>query len=145
MKNLIYILFLVIGLTSCQKDENLNTNISPYQNYDYTIDESQMDVQGFKNTTWVITKVRQDGFSDYSRNDTLVFGNNGEYSYNGFTSIYYFYSTPTNFKLELYDTPWGNLVGTLYNANMTMGVTEGAIFTDMMNSSNTYKIWMYRN
>jgi hypothetical protein len=144
MKNLLFILFVLVGLTSCVKDEEYNTNISPYQNYDVTIDESQMNVPGFSNTTWVITQITYTNFISEERTDTLTFTVQNNYSFNSQPSTYYFYSTPSNYKLELYDTPWGNLVGTLYNYNMNYGVIEGLTFVDLMDNTKTYKVWMYK-
>ncbi len=144
MKNLLFILFVLVGLTSCVKDEEYNTNISPYQNYDVTIDESQMNVLGFSNTTWVITQITYTNFISEERTDTLTFTVQNNYSFNSQPSTYYFYSTPSNYKLELYDTPWGNLVGTLYNYNMNYGVIEGLTFVDLMDNTKTYKVWMYK-
>jgi hypothetical protein len=134
----------LVGLTSCVKDEEYNTNISPYQNYDVTIDESQMNVPGFSNTTWVITQITYTNFISEERTDTLTFTVQNNYSFNSQPSTYYFYSTPSNYKLELYDTPWGNLVGTLYNYNMNYGVIEGLTFVDLMDNTKTYKVWMYK-
>lgn len=144
MKNLLFILFVLVGLTSCVKDEDYNTNISPYQNYDVTIDESQMDVPGFSNTTWVVTQITYTNLISEERTDTLTFSVQNNYSFNSQPSTYYFYSTPSNYKLELYDTPWGNLVGTLYNYNMNYGVVEGLTFVDLMDNTKTYKVWMYK-
>jgi hypothetical protein len=144
MKNLLFILFVLVGLTSCVKDEEYNTNISPYQNYDVTIDESQMNVPGFSNTTWVITQITYTNLISEERTDTLTFTVQNNYSFNSQPSTYYFYSTPSNYKLELYDTPWGNLVGTLYNYNMNYGVIEGLTFVDLMDNTKTYKVWMYK-
>lgn len=144
MKNLLFILFVLVGLTSCVKDEEYNTNISPYQNYDVTIDESQMDVPGFSNTTWVVTQITYTNLISEERTDTLTFSVQNNYSFNSQPSTYYFYSTPSNYKLELYDTPWGNLVGTLYNYNMNYGVVEGLTFVDLMDNTKTYKVWMYK-
>jgi hypothetical protein len=144
MKNLLFILFVLVGLTSCVKDEEYNTNISPYQNYDVNIDESQMNVPGFSNTTWVITQITYTNLISEERTDTLTFTVQNNYSFNSQPSTYYFYSTPSNYKLELYDTPWGNLVGTLYNYNMNYGVIEGLTFVDLMDNTKTYKVWMYK-
>lgn len=144
MKNLIFIFLVLVGLTSCVKEEPYNTNLSPYQNYDVTIDESQMDVPGFSNSTWVITQITYTNFISEERSDTITFGTQNTYQFNGNQSEYHFYSTPSNFKLELYDTPWGNLIGTLYNYNMNYGVIEGLTFVDLMDNSKTYKVWMYK-
>ena len=144
MKNLLFILFVLVGLTSCVKDEEYNTNISPYQNYDVTIDESQMDVPCFSNTTWVVTQITYTNLISEERTDTLTFSVQNNYSFNSQPSTYYFYSTPSNYKLELYDTPWGNLDGTLYNYNMNYGVVEGLTFVDLMDNTKTYKVWMYK-
>ena len=82
MKNLLFILFVLVGLTSCVKDEEYNTNISPYQNYDVTIDESQMNVPGFSNTTWVITQITYTNLISEERTDTLTFTVQNNYSFN---------------------------------------------------------------
>lgn len=144
MKNLILLSLVLFGLTSCQKDEDFNRNISPYQDYYYTVDESQMDVPGFSNSEWVITKITYTNLLTEDRQDTLNFTVQNNYTFNNSPSTYYFYSTPTNYKLELYDTPWGNLVGTLYNYNMNNGIIEGLTFVDMFDNTKTYKVWMYK-
>lgn len=144
MKQLFLFLFSLVILSSCQKDENYNSNISQYQNYDVTIDQSQMDVQGFNGSQWVITKITYTDLITESHSDTLTFNGLYDYTFDNYPSTYSFYSTPTNFKLELYDTPWGNIVGTLYNYNMNNGVIEGLVFKDIMDNSKTYKVWMYK-
>ena len=144
MKRLFLFLFSLVILSSCQKEEDFNSNISPYQNYDVTIDQEQMDVQGFNGTQWVITQITYTDLITETHSDTLTFNGLYDYTFGNYPSTYSFYSTPTNFKLELYDTPWGNIVGTLYNYNMNNGVIEGLVFKDLMDNSKTYKVWMYR-
>lgn len=82
-----------------------------------------------------------------SANDTLEFITATKYKYNGTEYTYYLYSTGSGFNLNLYETPWGNLSGSILSNNITNGKIYGTKFVDIsVGSSNTteYYLWMNR-
>jgi hypothetical protein len=138
-------LFLFSGtlLMSCYKQD-----IKPQQPLDptpivtdSTFVDSTLSIAG---QTWVITKVLNTDFHDDSRSDTLVFIDNDDYTFNGYPSKYNLGVTPTTYKLTLYDTPWGNISGSLLNYNIVSGSIDGLVFNDIFNTYEDTKIWMYR-
>ena len=80
-----------------------------------------------------------------SANDTLIFLTSSTYTYNGYQSTYYLTSTGSGYNLSLYETPWGNLSGSILSNNITQGQILGTKFVDIsVGSSNTteYYLWM---
>ena len=80
-----------------------------------------------------------------SANDTLIFLTSSTYTYNGYQSTYYLTSTGSGYNLSLYETPWGNLSGSILSNNITQGQILGTKFVDISTgSSNTteYYLWM---
>ena len=78
-------------------------------------------------------------------NDTLIFLTSSTYTYNGYQSTYYLTSTGSGYNLSLYETPWGNLSGSILSNNITQGQILGTKFVDIsVGSSNTteYYLWM---
>ena len=80
-----------------------------------------------------------------SANDTLIFLTSSTYTYNGYQSTYYLTTTGSGYNLSLYETPWGNLSGSILSNNITQGQILGTKFVDIsVGSSNTteYYLWM---
>jgi hypothetical protein len=80
-----------------------------------------------------------------SANDTLIFLTSSTYTFNGYQSTYYLTSTGSGYNLSLYETPWGNLSGSILSNNITQGQILGTKFVDISTgSSNTteYYLWM---
>ena len=78
-------------------------------------------------------------------NDTLIFLTSSTYTFNGYQSTYYLTSTGSGYNLSLYETPWGNLSGSILSNNITQGQILGTKFVDISTgSSNTteYYLWM---
>jgi hypothetical protein len=143
MKLLVYFLLGGPLLISCYKQE-----IKPQQPLnptpivtDSTFVDSTLSIAG---QTWVITKVLNTDFNDDNRSDTLIFLDNDDYTFNGYPSKYNLNSTPTTYKLTLYDTPWGNISGNLLNYNLVSGTIDGKDFYDIFNTYSDTKIWMHR-
>ena len=130
-------------MISCVKDTDFDTNISNYSEYTQ-IEQSDSINYSLDNTSWVITKIMYTDFMYEVRNDTLFFDSIGNYTFNGTESNYNFYPNILNYKLELYNTPWGNLTGTIYDLNIETGKIEGVNFIDFFNNSNVYRMWIYK-
>ena len=80
-----------------------------------------------------------------STNDTLIFLTSSTYTYNGYQSTYHLTSNGSGYNLSLYETPWGNLSGSILSNNIINGTILGAKFVDIsVGSSNTtdYYLWM---
>jgi hypothetical protein len=78
-------------------------------------------------------------------NDTLVFLTSSTYKFNGYQSTYHLTPTGSGYNLSLYETPWGNLSGSILSNNITQGQILGTKFVDISTgSSNTteYYLWM---
>lgn len=141
MKNLFFIFGIVLTLNSCVKEEIVPQQPIVYSTPgDTTIHvDSEISLEG---QTWVITKVLNTDLSYETRSDTMVFINNVDYKFNGFKSRYGFTSTPTSFKLTLYDTSWGHIGGSMYNYNIVSGTIDGLDFYDIFDSNRKVKLWM---
>ena len=77
--------------------------------------------------------------------DTLVFLTSSTYTYNGYQTTYHLTTTGSGYNLSLYETPWGNLSGSILSNNITQGHILGTKFVDIsVGSSNTteYYLWM---
>jgi len=77
--------------------------------------------------------------------DTLIFLTSSTYKFNGYQSTYYLTSTGSGYNLSLYETPWGNLSGSILSNNIVNGTILGTKFVDISTgSSNTteYYLWM---
>jgi hypothetical protein len=143
MRNLIIFTFL-LTLFSCKKEEF--TPNPPNPPVDIITDSNLVDTTlTLAGQKWVITKISlPDVIMPENCQDTLDFENNSDYTYNNIPSLYDLDVNPYNYKLTLYNTPWGHLVGTLYEYNLTSGVVVGSFFVDYYNPSIQYKIWMTR-
>ena len=146
MRKLILLLCLV--LTSCyvpevQEGPIDNTGpiviISP-------VNGGVITTQNLVGQTWRIFYYRVGPTSQVmSTNDTLVFLDSSTYTFNGYQSTYYLTPTGSGYNLSLYETPWGNLSGSILSNNITNGTILGTKFVDISTgSSNTteYYLWM---
>lgn len=145
MKYFFIILFVVLGLTSCHK-EDINPPNPPEP---IVTDSTQIDsTYNLVGQIWVISQYRVGEFGNLiPLSDTIEFVDLNTYTYNGIEGPYSFYTTASAFNLTLNFTPFGNLSGTIYQGNLNMGVINGLKFTDItMGSGNgtNYYFWMTR-
>jgi len=145
MKYFLIILFGVLGLTSCHK-EDINPPNPPEP---IITDSTQIDsTYNLVGQFWVINQYRIGEFGNLiTLSDTIEFVDLNTYTYNGIESPYSFYPTASAFNLTLNFTPFGHLSGTIYQGNLNIGVMNGLKFTDItMGSGNgtNYYFWMTR-
>jgi hypothetical protein len=145
MKKLFLITMVLIGLSSCYKEEVGPPNPPEPFITDNTPIDSSYTLAG---ETWIITGYRIGGIGNQtSTSDTLRFITQTQYTFNGFPAPYSFYPTASAFNLTLNFTPYGNLSGTIYQGNLNFGVVNGLKFTDItVGSANgtNYYLWMER-
>ncbi len=146
MKKLILLLCLV--LTSCyipdpQEGPINNTGpiiVTPPNN------GGSVTTQSLVGTTWHLFYYRVGPMGQVmTSNDTLQFIDNSTHKYNNYQTTYHLTPTGSGYNLSLYETPWGNLSGTILSNNITNGTILGAKFVDIsVGSSNTteYYLWM---
>jgi hypothetical protein len=146
MRKLILLLCLV--LTSCYVPE---VQEGPIDNTGPIVIISPgnggvITTQNLVGQTWRIFYYRVGPTSQVmSTNDTLVFLTSSTYTFNGYQSTYYLTPTGSGYNLSLYETPWGNLSGSILSNNITNGTILGTKFVDISTgSSNTteYYLWM---
>ena len=146
MKQIAFLLSLVVLLFSCQKEEltpNNNNNqpivVPPYTGPTTT-------PQTVVGQTWVITNYRVGQYGEiFPLNDTLTFDTNTNYHYNSYVSTYSFYSTGSVYNLTMNYTPFGNLSGNINDNNIISVSIIGTKFVDISvgSSNNTvYYLWM---
>lgn len=145
MKYFFIILFVILGLTSCHK-EDINPPNPPEP---IVTGSTQIDsTYNLVGQIWVISQYRVGEFGNLiPLSDTIEFVDLNTYTYNGIEGPYSFYTTASAFNLTLNFTPFGNLSGTIYQGNLNMGVINGLKFTDItMGSGNgtNYYFWMTR-
>ena len=146
MKKLILLLCLV--LTSCyipdpQEGPINNTGpiiVTPPNN------GGSVTTQSLVGTTWHLFYYRVGPMGQVmTSNDTLQFIDNSTYKYNNYQTTYHLTPTGSGYNLSLYETPWGNLSGSILSNNITNGTILGTKFVDIsVGSSNTteYYLWM---
>lgn len=145
MKYFLITLLVVLGLTSCTKED-----IGPPNPPEPIVtDSTQIDTAyNLVGQIWVINQYRVGEFGNLiPLNDTIGFVDLNTYTYNGIEGPYSFYPTASAFNLTLNFTPFGNLSGTIYQGNLNIGVMNGLKFTDItMGSGNgtNYYFWMTR-
>jgi hypothetical protein len=141
MKKVLLAFMGFLILSSCYKEEiRPQEPLSPQPIItDTTFVDSTLTLEG---STWVIYKVLNTDFIYQDVNDTLLFLSNEDYVYNQFYSKYNLDLTPNSFVVSLYDTPWGNLSGKLYNYNLVSGRIDGLDFYDIFNTERKIKIWI---
>jgi hypothetical protein len=102
--------------------------------------------QSLVGQTWKIFYYRVGSMGTVmTTNDTLIFLTSSTYKFNGYQSTYYLTPTGSGYNLSLYETPWGNLSGSILSNNITQGQILGTKFVDISTgSSNTteYYLWM---
>jgi len=102
--------------------------------------------QSLVGQTWKIFYYRVGSMGTVmTTNDTLVFLTSSTYKFNGYQSTYYLTPTGSGYNLSLYETPWGNLSGSILSNNIINGTILGTKFVDISTgSSNTteYYLWM---
>lgn len=148
MKNLIYLIFFL--LVSCNISELPE---GPIDNTVPIIEPTPINPgfnspQNLIGQTWKIFYYRVGPMGQVmTTNDTLEFLTSSTYKFNGYQSTYYLYVTGSGYNLSLYETPWGNLSGSILSNNLTNGTILGTKFIDIsVGSSNTteYFLWMNR-
>lgn len=143
MKNIFYLIFGILVLSSCYKENYKPQEPLPPQ--PIITDTTSVDTTiTLKNTTWVITKVLNTNFDDEVRSDTLIFLTYNTYSFNGVQSTYSFYPNNLNYTLTLNNTPWGHISGGVYEYNLTQGEIINCQFKNYFTNQNILKIWMYK-
>lgn len=143
MKNIFYLIFGILVLSSCYKENYKPQEPLPPQ--PIITDTTSVDTTiTLKNTTWVITKVLNTNFDDEVRSDTLIFLTYNTYSFNGVQSTYSFYPNNLNYNLTLNNTPWGHISGGVYEYNLTQGEIINCQFKNYFTNQNILKIWMYK-
>ena len=146
MMKLIYILLVVLGVSSCYKEDPQPKESKPIITYPYVTDTVTDSIPTLKGTTWVLTGIRIGGIGNpVNVSDTLQFTSNTSYKYNGYVSKYSLYYTGGGFNMTINGTSWGNLSGTIYEYNLKSGKIEGLKFIDITPGSSNqtnYFIWM---
>jgi len=146
MIRLIYILLVVLGVSSCYKEDPQPKESKPIITYPYVTDTITDSIPTLKGTTWVLTGIRIGGIgSPVNVSDTLQFISNTSYKYNGYVSKYSLYYTGGGFNMTINGTSWGNLSGTIYEYNLKSGKIEGLKFIDITPGSSNqtnYFLWM---
>jgi hypothetical protein len=147
MKKLILLLCFV--LTSCYIPE---TYEGPIDNTGPIIitpppgNGGTITTQSLVGQTWHIFYYRVGPMGTVmTTDDTLIFLTSSTYKFNGYQSTYYLTSTGSGYNLSLYETPWGNLSGSILSNNIVNGTILGTKFVDISTgSSNTteYYLWM---
>ena len=146
MMKLIYILLVVLGVSSCYKEDPQPKENKPIIVYPYVTDTVTDSIPTLKGSTWVLTGVRIGGIGNpQTVSDTLQFITNTSYKYNGYSSKYSLYYTGGGFNMTINGTSWGNLSGTIYEYNLKSGKIEGLKFIDITPGSSNqtnYFLWM---
>jgi hypothetical protein len=144
MKKLIILLSLV--LTSCYVQELPNGPNEHSGDIIIVPPPTGTVSQSLVGQTWKIFYYRVGPMGTVmTANDTLIFLTSSTYKYNGYQTTYHLTSTGSGYNLSLYETPWGNLSGTILSNNITQGQILGTKFVDIsVGSSNTteYYLWM---
>lgn len=144
MKKLVYIIALGIGMVSCQK-EVITPNDPPLPPQPIITNNGPIDsTLNLVGQTWVITKILNTSYDQELRSDTLEFVTNTTYKFNGYSSTYSFYSTTYNYKLNMANTPWGHISGSMFDYNLSQGVLDNCTFVDYFSGYYRCRIWMHR-
>ena len=142
MKNVIFILLLILGLmTSCQEKDPIEPPI-----YKQITQPPTSDIPSFVNTTWVIYKFQSLNFITEPElvSDTLMFVNNSELFYNGIQCEYSFYPSGYLWYFELKQTP--RFVGSVNSFVSEGPINYGELlqqeFINVYNRNQKWIIWM---
>jgi len=140
-----YIMFLILTMLvmSCVKQEpKPQLPLAPQPIItDSTLVDSTLTI---KEETWVITKVMYTDYHYENRSDTLYFIDKEHYTFNGDQSLYDLDLTSTYYILTFYDTDWGHLTGKVYLNQIYNGELVGVLFTDYMDNTKKYRLWLKR-
>jgi len=147
MKKLL--LLLCLGLTSCYIPETYEgpiDNTGPIIITPPPTNGGVITGNSLIGQTWHIFYYRVGPMGTVmTTDDTLIFLTSSTYKFNGYQSTYYLTSTGSGYNLSLYETPWGNLSGSILSNNIVNGTILGTKFVDISTgSSNTteYYLWM---
>jgi hypothetical protein len=144
MKKLVYIIALGIAMVSCQK-EVITPNDPPLPPQPIITDSTGIDsTLNLVGQTWVITKILYTSYDQELRSDTIKFITNTTYKFNVHTSTYSFYSTTNNYKLNMNNTPWGHISGSMFDYNLSQGVLDNCTFVVYFSGVYRCGIWMHR-
>ena len=108
---------------------------------DSTLVDSTLTIKG---ETWVITKIMYTDYHYENRSDTLFFIDKERYTFNGDQSLYDLDLTSTYYILTFYDTNWGHLTGKVYLFQIDNGQLDGVLFTDYLDNTKKYRLWLKR-
>jgi hypothetical protein len=146
MKRIFFLLALVLGLFSCEKQVIEPGTIEPPVITNPNPQDSSYSLAG---QTWVITRYRTGEMAlpiDMNPVDTIKFITKSKYTYNSMDpQNYSFYSVGSVYSLTLNYTVFGYLTGTVNKVNLEMGVIIGGKFTDIsigVNNPPSYYLWM---
>ena len=146
MKRIFFLLVLVLGLFSCEKQVIEPGTIEPPVITNPNPQDSSYSLVG---QTWVITRYRTGEMAlpiDMNPVDTIKFITKSKYTYNSMDpQNYSFYSVGSVYSLTLNYTVFGYLTGTVNKVNLEMGVIIGGKFTDIsigVNNPPSYYLWM---
>ena len=147
MKKLVLLLGLLLGSCTLQPPyEGPINNTGPIIIVPPPGNGGVITTQSLVGQTWRIFYYRVGPMGQVmTTNDTLIFLTSSTYTFNGYQSTYYLTSTGSGYNLSLYETPWGNLSGSILSNNITNGTILGTKFVDIsFGSSNTteYYLWM---
>ena len=147
MKKLILLLGLLLGSCTLQPPyEGPINNTGPIIIVPPPGNGGVITTQSLVGQTWRIFYYRVGPMGQVmTTNDTLIFLTSSTYTFNGYQSTYYLTLTGSGYNLSLYETPWGNLSGSILSNNITNGTILGTKFVDISTgSSNTteYYLWM---
>ena len=148
MKRIFFLLVLVLGLFSCEKQVIEPGTIEPPVITNPNPQDSSYSLVG---QTWVVKQYRIGEMGlplDMTPPDTIKFITKSKYTYNSMDPQNYgFYSVGTVYSLTLNYTIFGYLTGNLNKVNLEMGYIIGGRFTDIsigvVNPPNYY-LWIER-
>lgn len=127
-----FILFSIIAVSSCNKDD------APWASDNAS---SLYDFKTLGGSTWVLTAYHDTIMTtNMTPNDTLVFIDDAHYTYNGVPCEYkyYYYRNSMQTHLELNNTPFGDLRGAVPETIETYGQINGVKFSSF---TGVYYMW----
>lgn len=138
---MLFILTLVV-MSCVKQDLKPQLPLEPQPIFtDSTLVDSTLTIKG---ETWVITKIMYTDYHYENRSDTLFFINKEQYTFNGDQSLYDLDLTSTYYILTFYDTNWGHLSGKVYLFQIDNGQLDGVLFTDYLDNTKKYRLWLKR-
>lgn len=138
---MLFILTLVV-MSCVKQDLKPQLPLEPQPIFtDSTLVDSTLTIKG---ETWVITKIMYTDYHYENRSDTLFFIDKEQYTFNGDQSLYDLDLTSTYYILTFYDTNWGHLSGKVYLFQIDNGQLDGVLFTDYLDNTKKYRLWLKR-